>query len=63
MTKTELLAKGAASTERADDNSGTYVLDRDGNRLAFISNSEHEDGVWLYFSSDVREWLGLVEAA
>lgn len=59
-TKEDLLARGAFSTMRAHDNSGTYVLAEDGERLDFICNSEESpDGTWLYYSIDVRNWLGL----
>lgn len=53
-----LLAMGAYGVERADDNSGTFVVDADGERLTFIGNHESRDGEWLYYSADVLKWLG-----
>lgn len=58
-TKAEILALNPVRVERKDDNSGTYVINAEERDIAFISNSYSADGIWLYYSSDVREWLGL----
>jgi hypothetical protein len=59
ISKAKLLELGAYATRRASDNSGTYVENSDGETLCFISNSENIDGIWLYYSGDVRDWLGI----
>ncbi len=57
ITRANLLKLGAADVKRADDNSGTWVLDSEGLAIAFIDNTIHRDNIWLYYSSDVRDWL------
>jgi len=64
-SKLEMLVRGASYVERANDNAGTFVLNSDGYEIGYVPNSQHtdiEDGdVWLYYSADVKIWLGLPE--
>lgn len=62
-SKSEMVERNAAYVERANDNAGTYILDISGKEIGYVPNSQNENGIWLYYSSDVREWLGLEKAA
>lgn len=56
----EQVADRAHSVERAADNGGTFILDAEGVHIAYVPNSQStEEGVWLYYSQTVREWLGI----
>ena len=62
-TRDELIALGAASVEREADNAGTFVLNELGMIIGYVPNSYSDGELWLYYSSDVSDWLGLTPAA
>lgn len=62
-SREEMLKKAAFFARRAYDNAGTYVFNKDSEEIGYYSNSHTtEDGHWLYYVTDVEEYLCLIRS-